>query len=74
MGGALPLTLPSGCLLRVWPDAVLFHVTDVWGQATQTILIPNQQALIGTRLFAQWLQAPLLPFNSSPALALLVGL
>jgi hypothetical protein len=73
LGGVLPFLLPSGCALHVAPDAVLVHVTDGAGHASQALTVPNQPGLVGLQLFAQWLQAPGLPFATSDAVAIRVG-
>jgi hypothetical protein len=72
-GGALPWPLPSGCWLRVWPDALAFHVTDARGTALQPFPVPNLAQLVGLRVFAQWLQANTGPFDTSGALSIRVG-
>lgn len=73
LGGALPLRLPSGCDLAVAPDHWLLHATDPAGDAVQVLFIPNLPALQGMTVFAQWLQAPTLPFTVSRALAMHFG-
>jgi hypothetical protein len=73
LGGALPFQLPSGCELAVAPDVPLLHTTDAAGAAGQTLAVPNQNALTGLLVFAQWLQAPTLPFAVSRALSIRIG-
>jgi hypothetical protein len=74
LGGLLPFQLPSGCLLRVSPDSVLLHTTDAAGRATRSLAVPGQPWLVGLVAFAQWLQAPALPFATSDALAIRFGI
>lgn len=73
--GALPLPwpLPSGCELRASPDDVVFQLTDASGNATRSLPIPNQPALLGMRLFGQWLQDGSPPFAASEGVALQIG-
>ncbi len=66
--------LPNGCPVRLLPAAVAFHLTDPAGDASQPLPVPNQPALLGTLLFAQWFQDDLgLPFVTSRVLAIRVG-
>jgi hypothetical protein len=75
LGGIpLPYALPSGCELRVAPDACRFLISDASGNAVQALPIPNQPALIGVRLFGQWLQLAAVPFAASEGTALTIGL
>lgn len=73
-GALLPYVLPSGCELRVAPDACLFQVSDASGNARQNLPIPNQPGLVGLRLFGQWLQSAAVPFAASEGTALVIGL
>jgi hypothetical protein len=73
LGGLLPLTLPSGCLLYGNPSVVLWDATDGIGHAVQPLTVPMQPSLVGLHLFAQWLQAPGLPFDTSSAVAIQIG-
>ena len=71
--GILPLTLPSGCDLQVFPDLVLPRPTDASGTAEQIIPIPNDPALAGIIFFAQWFQDAGVPFASSAAIAVQIN-
>ncbi len=73
LGGLLPLRLPSGCSLLVSPDVAVVHVTSPAGRATQVLSVPSFAGAIGVAVFAQWLQAPGLPFSTSAAAAIHVG-
>jgi hypothetical protein len=73
LGGLLPLSLPSGCLLYGNPTVVVWDSTDGTGHALQPLTVPMQQSLVSLHLFAQWLQAPGLPFDSSSAVAIQIG-
>jgi hypothetical protein len=73
LGGLLPLSLPSGCLLYGNPTVVVWDSTDGAGHALQPLTVPMQQSLVSLHLFAQWLQAPGLPFDSSSAVAIQIG-
>lgn len=69
----LPFTLPSGCDLLVSPDHVVYHTTNGFGQAQQVIPVPNQTALLGLTVYAQWFQDLGVPFATSNAAAIRVA-
>jgi len=73
LGGLLPLSLPSGCMLYANPNVVLWNSTDGAGHCVQPLTVPSAPALAGVHLFAQWLQAPGLPFDASGAVAIQLG-
>jgi hypothetical protein len=73
LGGLLPFRLPSGCALLVSPEIAVPHLTSALGRASQLLPVPGSAALIGVVVFAQWVQAPALPFASSAAVAIHLG-
>lgn len=69
-----PVPMPNGCGVRVVPMAVLFHLTDGNGAATQAVPVPNQAGLIGLQCFGQWFQLDgALPFMTSALCSVRVG-
>jgi hypothetical protein len=55
-GVPLPAVMPGGCSLYVSLQSLLVAVTDARGWASFLLPIPNDGALHGGILFAQWLQ------------------
>jgi len=56
----LPAPMPGsgGCLLQCSAETVLPTYANPWGNALLTLGVPNDPALVGGIVFAQWLQAP----------------
>ncbi|MCR9244002.1 MAG: sulfatase-like hydrolase/transferase [bacterium] len=59
-GQALPVSLapyggPANCRLSSSPEFVAWRQTDLLGQATFTLNIPNTTAYVGTEVFGAWL-------------------
>jgi hypothetical protein len=70
----VPVLLPGGCYIDVSPDAVVFHMLDSAGNASQPIAVPPGQGLLGLVLFSQWLHADSTGISVSSAIAHQIGL
>lgn len=68
-----PVALPSGCELLVSPDHVLLLDTDPFGMAELALPVPNHLSLVDLFVYAQWFQAPGLPFSTSEAASIRIG-
>lgn len=66
--------LPNGCAALVLPAVVLLQSTDANGDASQPLPLPNQPALLGLTLMAQWFQFDgAVPFATSGVAAVRIG-